>query len=71
MRKLLNDCKKKRTIDITDKVLDAAKLDKNDYLPITQSIYLSKHIANDDLKLLEIDEENLNYLLEGNRYSTT
>jgi hypothetical protein len=47
--------------------VDKAKLNKNELYPIVQTVYLGKSLAADDLKLMEIDEDKLNYLLEGNR----
>ena len=54
-------------MDIVDQLIEKAKLNKNELYPLVQSIYLGKNLAADDLKLMEIDEEKLNYLLEGNR----
>ena len=56
-----------RDIETAEKILDAAKLDKNDYLPTILSIYIGNDISNEDLKLLEVDEKTLGYLLNGNR----
>ena len=51
--------------------MDKAKLNKNELYPIVQTVYLGKSLAADDLKLMEIDEDKLNYLLEGNRSGQT
>ena len=53
-----------------DRLLGAARLEKDDFHPIAQTIYLGSNIASDDLKLLEVDEENLNFLLDGNRLAS-
>jgi hypothetical protein len=55
-----------RTLDIVDELAEKAKLDKNELYPVVQSVFLGNNLAADDLKLMEIDEEKLNYLLEGN-----
>jgi hypothetical protein len=45
-----------------------AKLDPaNDLKPMVQDIYFGDTIVSDDLKLLEVDQSMLDYLLEGNR----
>ncbi len=65
--KLYNFLLNNRKLETVDRLLDAARLDKDDFYPNVQTIYLGSNITNDDLKLLEVDEENLNFLLEGNR----
>ena len=55
-----------RSLDIVDQLIDKAKLNKGELYPLVQSIYMGKNLAADDLKLMEIDEDKLNYLLEGN-----
>ncbi len=59
--------RKKRNLDTIDQLVEKAKLNKNELYPIVQTVYLGKNLAADNLKLMEIDEEKLNYLLEGNR----
>jgi len=59
--------RKNRNLDTIDQLVDKAKLNKNELYPIVQTVYLGKNLAADNLKLMEIDEEKLNYLLEGNR----
>lgn len=49
-------------------MLTKATIDKNEIKPLAQSIFLSKNITSDEYKLLELDEEKLNYLLEGKRF---
>jgi sister chromatid cohesion protein DCC1 len=47
--------------------MEKAKLNKNELEPLIQHIYLgSSVLANEEYKLLEMDEEKLNYLLDGN-----
>jgi len=50
-----------------DELLMRAKLDKNEMLPLVQSVCFSNNIASDELKLLEVDNNMLDYLLDGNR----
>ena len=59
--------RKNRNLDTIDQLVEKAKLNKNELYPIVQTVYLGKNLAADNLKLMEIDEEKLNYLLEGNR----
>jgi len=47
--------------------LEKSKLTKDDFLPTVQNIYLSGSIACEEYKLLELDQEKIDYLLEGNR----
>jgi hypothetical protein len=37
-------------------------------LPLVQNICFGSDIASDELKLMEVDKNMLEYLLEGNRY---
>jgi len=55
-----------RQFQTIDTILEDAKLDKNDFAGAVQSIFMNKDMASDDLKLLEVDNDTLNYLLEGN-----
>ena len=57
---------KVRTIDIVDDLVDKAKLNKDDLMPLVQNVNLTNTIANDEYRLMELDQEKLNYLLEGN-----
>ena len=59
--------RKNCNLDTIDQLVEKAKLNKNELYPIVQTFYLGKNLAADNLKLMEIDEEKLNYLLEGNR----
>ena len=59
---------KKRTFEAVDELVEKAKLNKNELYPSVQNIYLGGSLANDEFKLLEVDEEKLKYLLEGNRF---
>ncbi len=60
--------KKFSSIEIVNELIEKAKLNKNELKPLVQNIYLAKSLAADDIKLLELDEEKLQYLLERNRY---
>lgn len=55
-----------RGFDKIDQLLTRAKLDKNDMLPLVQNICFGSDIASDELKLMEVDKNMLEYLLEGN-----
>lgn len=56
-----------RSKELLDELLDKAKLNKDELKPLVQHIYLSDSLtANEEYKLLELDEDGLNYLLEGN-----
>lgn len=56
-----------RSKELLDELLDKAKLNKDELQPLVQHIYLSDSLtANEEYKLLELDEDGLNYLLEGN-----
>lgn len=56
-----------RTLKNVEDMLTKATIDKNEIKPLAQSIFLSKNITSDEYKLLELDEDKLNYLLEGKR----
>ena len=57
-----------RGFDVIDQLLTRAKLDPvNDLKPLVQDIYFGDSIASDDLKLFEVEQSMLDYLLEGNR----
>lgn len=55
----------KRTLEIVDELIEKANINKNDLIPIVQNIYLGNTLAADDLKVLEVEENMLNKLLEG------
>lgn len=56
-----------RSQELLDELIDKAKLNKDDLEPLVQHIYLSDSLTeNEEYKLLEMDEDGLNYLLEGN-----
>jgi len=56
-----------RGFDVIDQLLTRAKLDPvNDLKPLVQDIYFGDSIASDDLKLFEVEQSMLDYLLEGN-----
>lgn len=57
---------KTRSIEIVNELLDKAKLNKNDLKPTVQNIYLGKSIASDEIKLIELDEAKIQYLIDGN-----
>ena len=50
-----------------DKLLHRANIDTKDLKPLVQNIYFGETIVSDDLKLFEVDQAMLDYLLEGNR----
>ncbi len=50
-----------------DKLLFRAGIDTKDLKPLVQNIYFGESIVSDDLKLFEVDQNMLDYLLEGNR----
>lgn len=43
-----------------------AKISTSELKSTAQSIYLSKNVASDEYKLMELDADKLNYLLDGN-----
>ena len=47
-------------------MLVRAKVSTDELKSTAQSIYLSKNVASDEFKLMEIDADKLSYLLEGN-----
>ena len=51
-----------------DQLLTRAKLDKNEMLPLVQNVTFGSDIASDEYKLLELDNNMLDYLLQGNRF---
>ncbi|CAF0865449.1 unnamed protein product [Brachionus calyciflorus] len=56
-----------RSTELIDELLDKAKLNKEELEPFVQHIYLGNSVTlNEEYKLLELDEEKLNYLIEGN-----
>jgi hypothetical protein len=55
----------KRTLKIVDELIEKANINKNDLIPIIQNIYLGNTLAADDLKVLEVEDEMLNKLLDG------
>ncbi len=50
-----------------DELLNRAKLNQDDLLPTVHGINLTSTISSDEYKLLELDQEKLKYLMEGNR----
>jgi hypothetical protein len=52
---------------VVDDLIDKAKINKQDLMPVVQNIHLTSGISSDEYKLLELDQEKLAYLLEGNR----
>jgi hypothetical protein len=58
----------RRDIETSEKILEVAKLQKADYLSTVTGVYIGNDINNEDMKLMEIDEQNLQYLLDGNRF---
>jgi hypothetical protein len=48
-------------------LLEKAKINECDLIPIVQNIYLGPNLTSDEYKLLEIDEDKLEYLKQGNR----
>ena len=55
-----------RTLKEVDEMLFRAKLSASELKSTAQSIYLSKNVASDEYKLMELDADKLNYLLSGN-----
>lgn len=56
-----------RTQQLIDELIEKAKLNKEELTPFIQHIYLGDSVtANDEYKLLELDEDKLDYLLDGN-----
>lgn len=56
-----------RSKELLDELIEKAKLNKDELEPLVQHIYLSDSLtANEEYKLLELDEDSLDYLLEGN-----
>lgn len=56
-----------RSKELLDELIDKAKLNKEELESLVQHIYLSDSLtANEEYKLLELDEDSLDYLLEGN-----
>jgi len=61
-----NNKKQKREMATIDKLLHRANIDTKDLKPLVQNIYFGETIVSDDLKLFEVDQAMLDYLLEGN-----
>lgn len=50
------------------KLLEYAKLDPNDHLPLSQSLVFSNTYGSENnVKLMEVDSELLKYLSEGKK----
>lgn len=57
-----------RTSEDVLQMLEHAKIDNSELIPLTQSLYFSNTFGDeDDLKLIEVDNDMLKYLNEGKR----
>ncbi|RXG55080.1 Sister chromatid cohesion protein DCC1 [Armadillidium vulgare] len=59
-----------RTSEDVLQMLEHAKIDNSELIPLTQSLYFSNTFGDeDDLKLIEVDNDMLKYLNEGKRFT--